>query len=107
RLDGLAPLERSVQPRAVFTAGAPLTAAAAREAAALLGDFVIEIFGSTETGAIAWRQQAEAGAPWRPLPGIAVTTGAEGTLELRSPFLAPGEVYRSADRIEQVEGGFQ
>ncbi len=106
RIDGLVPLRREIRPRGIFTAGAPLSFAAAQEAAALLGEFPIEIFGSTETGAIAWRQQGAADTPWRPLPRMEVTTGAEGTLELRSPFLEPGEVYRSADRIELVTGGF-
>lgn len=107
RLDGLAPLGRAARPRAIFTAGAPLSPAASRHAAMLLGDFAIEIFGSTETGAIAWRQQAEGDVPWRPLPGIDVAVGREETLELHSPFLVPGEIYRSADRIELVDGGFR
>ena len=106
RIGGLAPLPREIRPRAIFTAGAPLSFAAAQETASLLGELPVEIFGSTETGAIAWRQQKAPETPWRPLPGMEVGLGAEGTLELRSPFLAPGEIYRSADRIEPAPGGF-
>jgi acyl-coenzyme A synthetase/AMP-(fatty) acid ligase len=106
RIDGLAALEPGRRPRAVFTAGAPLSLEAARAAATLLGELPVEIFGSTETGAIAWRRQTALDIPWRPLPGMKVTAGADGVLELTSPFLPPGDTYRGADRIEPTQDGF-
>jgi acyl-coenzyme A synthetase/AMP-(fatty) acid ligase len=106
RLGGLAPLPRVRRPSAVITAGAPLSREAAREAEALFGTLPLEVFGSTETGAFAWRQQHEAGVPWQALPGIEFQTSLDGTLALRSPFLPTNEIYRSADSVELVDGGF-
>lgn len=102
-LDAVAPTRR---PSAVITAGAPLAHAAAQEAEALLGALPIEIFGSTETGAFAWRRQDRAEVPWRALPGIALARSADGTLALRSPFLATGDLHRTADIVALVDGGF-
>jgi acyl-coenzyme A synthetase/AMP-(fatty) acid ligase len=106
RLGGLDPISPVRRPRAVITAGAPLSHAAAQEAKTLFGTLPIEIFGSTETGAFAWRQQHREAVPWRPLPGVELQRAADGTLALRSPFLATGHVYRSADMVEPVDGGF-
>lgn len=51
----------------------------------------IEIYGSTETGGIAWRQRQHAGQPFRLLPGVEAQTDANGQLQLRSPHLkTPG-----------------
>lgn len=60
------PLQRRV--RIIFSAGAPLPEAAARHCQQVLIP-VTEIYGSTETGAIAWRRQL-ADTAWQPLPGI-------------------------------------
>lgn len=110
RMAGLAPL--AAPPRLVLSAGAPLPAAAAGEAAVLLGRAVDEVFGSTETGAIATRQCAPNWhegdeAPWRPLPGVAARVGEDGRLELASPALECPGWRLTADRAAVVEGGFR
>ena len=107
RLEGLAPLPPGRAPRAIFTAGAPVALAAARQCQALLGVLPTEIFGSTETGAIAWRRQHAAETPWQPLPGTELSVREGGLLDIRSPNLAPGEVVHSADRVELCAGGFR
>jgi len=86
RLSGIAPLSQGLGPALVFTAGAPLHRAQAREAAAVLGVLPTEIFGSTETGAIATRTQHEGEEPWTPLPGIEVRADDAGCMIVRSPF---------------------
>jgi acyl-coenzyme A synthetase/AMP-(fatty) acid ligase len=106
RLGGLDPVPRGRRPSAVITAGAPLSRDAAREAETVFGTLPIEIFGSTETGALAWRQQHRAEMPWQALPGVELQSSPDGTLALRSPFLASDDVYRSADIVELVDGGF-
>lgn len=60
-----------VEPALVFAAGAPLEAPAATDSHCKFATPVTEIYGSTETGAVAWRQST-ADAAWRCLPGIAV-----------------------------------
>jgi acyl-coenzyme A synthetase/AMP-(fatty) acid ligase len=94
-------------PRIIFSSGGPLPAAAAVEFHRQLGFAPTEIFGSTETGGIAWRRQAggETGDAWTPLPGIAVAAAPDGALSLRSPFLAGAGAWRMDDAIEALAGG--
>ncbi len=107
RMDGLAPLPPHHAPRAILTAGAPLGFAAAQQCRALLGVMPTEIFGSTETGAIAWRQQNNEDSLWQALPGTRLSVRDGGLLDIRSGHLAPGEVVRSADRVELTPSGFR
>jgi len=107
RLGGLSPLTEALRPRLVFTAGAPLPAAAAVECAAIFGRPPIEIFGSTETGAFAWRSGSEP-SPWRPLPGVDVSCSDAGLLRVRSPGVAGAVWCELADRIAPTtDGGFR
>ena len=110
RTAGLSALPPGRQPRRVFSAGAPLPLAASRDAAALLGVAPTEIFGSSETGAIATRTRDDPATPWRLLPGIDMRTGADGRLLLRSPAIdddGTGEGwYRTEDRVAPAAGGF-
>lgn len=55
--------------QAVFCSGGPLRAEAAAEALHHLGHAPIEVYGSSETGGIAWRQGGT--GSWSPLPGVA------------------------------------
>lgn len=105
RMAGLAPLPPARRPRLVLSAGSALPAPAAREAAGLLGCAVDEVFGSTETGAVATRRLCTGEEPWRPLPGVAVRAGAEGRLELCSPALEAPGWHPAADRIARAEEG--
>ncbi len=104
RLGGLAPSRRMV---AVFSAGAPLSAAAAADAARVLGAPPIEIYGSTETGAIASRRRHQDDPPWTPLPGNRVTIGGDGRLRLRSPYVGDGGWVETQDRAEPSGDGFR
>ena len=54
RVAGLEPVRPAQRPALILSAGAPLGESAAREARAFLTTSITEIFGSTETGAIAW-----------------------------------------------------
>ena len=94
-------------PRIIFSSGGPLPPAAAAEFHRQLGAAPAEIYGSTETGGIAWRRQ-EGGATsdvWTPLPGISVTAAEDGALSLCSPFLADPGAWRMDDAIETLAGG--
>ena len=66
----------------------------------LLGRAPIEVYGSSETGGIAWRQQETAqDQKWTPLPNIKWRIhAAEGVLEIRSAHLPGAEWFRTADR---------
>jgi acyl-coenzyme A synthetase/AMP-(fatty) acid ligase/3-hydroxymyristoyl/3-hydroxydecanoyl-(acyl carrier protein) dehydratase len=92
---------------AVFSSGGPLPADTAQACGAMLGSVPIEVFGSSETGGIAWRQRAALPAvgddAWTPFPTVAWRL-AGGTLEVRSPHL-PGDAWLAlADRAQEAGG---
>lgn len=84
--------------RAVFSSGGALPAEAAAALAAASGQYPLEIYGSTETGAIGWRQQRSADAPYAPLPGVELREDGASAVRLRSPFSTAGEWSLLADR---------
>lgn len=105
RLAGFDRVAPAQSPALILSAGASLPAAAAAKASLVLGCLPTEIFGSTETGAIAFRDWRDAEAPWSPLPGIAVEQAEDGCLTVRSPFIPGPQPYRGADMIELTAGG--
>lgn len=106
RLPELVPLATlQPLPRIVFSSGGPLPAATAAEFHRQLGYAPTEVFGSTETGGIAWRRQDSGDDAWTPLPGIGVSAEADGALSLRSPFLASRAALRMDDAVELLPDG--
>ena len=78
--------------RAVFSSGGPLAADLAQRTAEALGHAPFEVYGSTETGGVAVRQQHSGDEPWQPMRGVVVETdAATGCLAIRSPFVSAGE----------------
>jgi acyl-CoA synthetase (AMP-forming)/AMP-acid ligase II/3-hydroxymyristoyl/3-hydroxydecanoyl-(acyl carrier protein) dehydratase len=86
--------------RAVFSSGGPLSFEVACDAKRLLGLVPIEVYGSSETGGIAWRQQyTRMDEAWTPMPGVTCRIDSEeGVLEVRSPHLPGDNWFRTADR---------
>ena len=86
--------------RAVFSSGGPLSFDVACNAKRLLGLVPIEVYGSSETGGIAWRQQhTRMDEAWTPMPGVTCRIDSEeGVLEVRSPHLPNENWFRTADR---------
>ncbi|MFL9931932.1 AMP-binding protein [Paraburkholderia sp. RL18-103-BIB-C] len=85
-------------PRAFFSSGGPLALEAAQHYAAAYGAAPLEIYGSTETGGIAWRRQDRTDA-WQPVTGVEVRRDEDGALNLRSPHLGHPGWHRTDDRI--------
>jgi acyl-coenzyme A synthetase/AMP-(fatty) acid ligase/3-hydroxymyristoyl/3-hydroxydecanoyl-(acyl carrier protein) dehydratase len=85
---------------AVFSSGGPLPPEVAQETARLLQQAPIEIYGSSETGGIAWRQrQAMSDDSWAPMPGVAWRIQPDnGVLEVRSAHLPDVNWFQLADR---------
>lgn len=98
----LAPLRR------VFSSTAPLTGETARRFLEQHGAPITEIFGSTETGGIAWRQLDQQ-PNWAPLPGVRLETDGEEVLRVDSPWLHPqaARPFVTADRVQlNADGTF-
>ena len=90
--------------RQVFSSGGALPAETAAELQNLLGQWPTEIYGSSETGGIAWRQGGEL---WAPFAGVELGQNAEGALHLTSPYLPAGHREQTADAVElQADGRF-
>ncbi|MHC6527982.1 class I adenylate-forming enzyme family protein [Vibrio proteolyticus] len=90
--------EHHTQPlRQLFSSGGPLSNAAAEHARRLFGHYPQEVYGSTETGGIAHRQQFTASQPWRLFPGVQAKLNSERCLRLRSPHIDPHHWYQTAD----------
>ena len=90
--------------RGVFSSGGPLPPEAAESALALLGVAPVEVYGSSETGGVAWRQRARHGDTWQPLPGIEFRID-DGELCVRSPHLPDLAWWRTADRATPAGDG--
>jgi 3-hydroxymyristoyl/3-hydroxydecanoyl-(acyl carrier protein) dehydratase len=91
-------------PRAFFSSGGPLSGADAAVYDTVLGRAPIEIYGSTETGGIAWRRQSETVA-WRPLNGVQVRREESGALSVRSKHLGHADWHVTDDAISFDEDG--
>ncbi|MFZ7337212.1 AMP-binding protein [Comamonas jiangduensis] len=92
--------------RGVFSSGGPLSAEASMHTQQLLGHSPTEVFGSSETGGIAWRRRAEDGDVWQTLPGVALRVLDSGCLAVQSPHLPQASVWwETADRVEASPDG--
>ncbi|MEG3001134.1 MAG: AMP-binding protein [Comamonas sp.] len=92
--------------RGVFSSGGPLSAEASVHAQQLLGHSPTEVFGSSETGGIAWRRRAEQGDTWQTLPGVALRVLDSGCLAVQSPHLPEATAWwETADRVEASRDG--
>jgi len=105
--------ESPVQPdithlQAIFSSGGPLFPDVAAATYQQFGHSPIEIYGSSETGGIAWRQPLPGIArddSWLPMPHVDVRLNIEhDCLEVRSPHLPDSGWLRMADRVEFSDG---
>jgi acyl-CoA synthetase (AMP-forming)/AMP-acid ligase II len=90
---------------AIFSSGGPLPLEVARDAERLLNQAPIEVYGSSETGGVAWRQRnAQSDDSWSPLTGVEWRIALElGVLEVRSPHLPDPDWFQLSDRAQPAE----
>lgn len=92
--------------RGIFSSGGPLPPEASAHCLALLSHSPTEVFGSSETGGIAWRRRAEQGDAWQPLPGVQVRLADSGCLSVRSGHLPDADAWwETADRALPQDSG--
>ena len=106
RFPGLLALGEWQRPEIIFSSGGPLSAPTAALYRAAFGAAPIEVFGSTETGGVAWRRR-DGGATedvWQTFPGIEVGTDADGALLLDSAYL-PTRSWRMDDGAALLGNG--
>ena len=103
--------------RAVFSSGGPLDADTALATGRLLGAVPTEVYGSSETGGVAWRRRADsmngsesgeggrADDAWQAFPTVAWRIGDDGALAVRSPHLPDDRWLHLADRARATAAG--
>ncbi|WP_186114272.1 AMP-binding protein [Burkholderia gladioli] len=91
-------------PALFFSSGGPLPAETAAVYASSFGAAPFEIYGSTETGGIAWRRQ-DRSPDWRPLAGVELRRDEDGALSLRSAHLGHDRWHRTDDTIRFEASG--
>ena len=107
RIPGQGIVTADSRPGLILSAGAPLPGAAVAEARRVFAAHVLEIYGSTETGTIAWRSRDDGDTPWRPSPGVTVRQADDNRILVASPFLDTSAWHEGADRIRlRGDGGF-
>jgi acyl-coenzyme A synthetase/AMP-(fatty) acid ligase/3-hydroxymyristoyl/3-hydroxydecanoyl-(acyl carrier protein) dehydratase len=89
----------------VFSSGGPLTHEGASRCVAVLGRVPVEIYGSSETGGIAWRAGRD--EPWSTFANVTARASPEGLLEVSSPHLPDAAFFTTADRVTLAQGTFR
>jgi len=89
----------------VFSSGGHLTFEDSNAAHHFFGRLPIEVYGSTETGGIAYRKQVQKEQPWVHFKNIELTVGDHDRLCIQSPYLPDTSVFQTEDRITLLENG--
>jgi acyl-coenzyme A synthetase/AMP-(fatty) acid ligase len=89
---------------ATFSSGGPLSFETSQCFAQQMQQAPIEVFGSTETGGIAWRcGQLDKKSPWQLFPTLSYKSiGAVGQLSISSPYVVEHE-YLTDDLIQSID----
>ena len=98
------------RPIMIFSSGGPLAADTAQTWFRQLGQAPVEVFGSTETGGVAWRCQAGSSGDecWTPFPGVVVDREDNGALALGSPYITDTARHVMDDAVElSLDGRFR
>lgn len=93
----------------VISSAAPLLRSDSLRVSEILGVDVSEIYGSSETGAIAWRCQvlSRVDALWQGLPGVEFVYD-DHSFSVRAPYLNNPNIVQLADSVEfTAEGTFK
>lgn len=89
-----------------MVAGGPLYTEDAAMIDKVLGSWPFEIYGSTETGAVAWRISKGQEEPlWTPIGNLELSVNSEGCLVASGPAVIGGGSFSSSDLVELKDDG--
>jgi acyl-coenzyme A synthetase/AMP-(fatty) acid ligase len=88
----------------IFTSGGVLDPETARKTRDVFGFWPVEVYGSTETSGIAWRQSVN-GLEWTPFDNAQLSKNEDGCLVIRSPYIKDPSGFETADMVEMREDG--
>jgi len=88
----------------IFTSGGVLDPLIAKKTNEVFGFWPVEVYGSTETSGIAWRQSVN-GLEWTPFDNAQLSKNSDGCLVIRSPYIKDPAGFETADMAEMLEDG--
>lgn len=110
RINNCDELPPAAQVAAIFSSGGPLPEAAAEKLGREWGQAPIEIYGSTETGGVAWRSRTDAAGSdlWEALKDVDIELRPEAAgdrLWVRSAFTDNGDWFATGDLARREDSG--
>ncbi|MDR1587410.1 MAG: AMP-binding protein [Treponema sp.] len=88
----------------IYTSGGVLTPDVAEKTDRVFGFWPLEVYGSTETSGIAWRQSKN-GLEWTPFDNAKLTLNDEGRLVVRSPYIKDPAGFTTGDLADMLSDG--
>jgi uncharacterized membrane protein/acyl-coenzyme A synthetase/AMP-(fatty) acid ligase len=88
----------------IFTSGGALKFDIAKKTNEVFGFWPVEVYGSTETSGIAWRQSVN-GQEWTVFDNANISQNQEGCLIIRSPYIKEPAGFETADMVEILKDG--
>ena len=88
----------------IFTSGGVLDLQTAEKTNNIFGFWPLEVYGSTETSGIAWRQSKN-GLEWTPFDNAEISKNSDDCLIIRSPYIKDENGFETADIVEILEDG--
>ncbi|MCR4734185.1 MAG: acyl--CoA ligase [Treponema sp.] len=89
----------------IFTSGGAVSPELAVQTGKLFNFYPLEVYGSTETSGIAYRQQNKDGLVWTPFDNAKIWIGDDGCLRIISPYIKNPEGFATADLAEMLPDG--
>lgn len=89
----------------IFTSGGACSMELAKKTEKVFGFCPMEVYGSTETSGIAYRQQSKDGLKFTPFANAKLWLGDDGCLRVVSPYIKNPEGFATADLAEFFEDG--
>ena len=89
----------------IFTSGGAVSPELAVQTEKVFGFCPLEVYGSTETSGIAYRQQNKDQLVWTPFANAKIWLGDDGCLRIISPYIKNPEGFATADLAEIFEDG--
>jgi uncharacterized membrane protein/3-hydroxymyristoyl/3-hydroxydecanoyl-(acyl carrier protein) dehydratase len=88
----------------IYTSGGVLERETAEQTSRAFGFWPVEVYGSTETSGIAWRQ-SQTGLEWTPFANAEISLNGEGRLLIRSPYIKDPAGFTTGDLAELLADG--
>jgi len=88
----------------IFTSGGVLDLQTAEKTNNIFGFWPMEVYGSTETSGIAWRQSKN-GLEWTSFDNAKISKNSDDCLVIRSPYIKDENGFETADMVEILEDG--